>query len=205
MNFECPIAPASWPGAPGPAVPFPVVSGPATGAGDSLTLPGAGAVTVRATQAGDANRNAAPAIDRSFTVTANLASWQRDKFTPTELLDANISGPNADPDSDGYSNLIEYALGLEPKSASTTNLPQVGIQGSDWAYTYTRPADRTDVTYVVEMSTNLSSWGTGGVSHDLVSTSGGTETWRAKYPLAPGAKGFFRFRGTGPCTRLPDE
>lgn len=181
----------------GLAVTFTVVSGPATVAGDSLTLTGAGAVTVRATQDGDANRNAAPAVDRSFTVTANFASWRLARFTEGELLDANISGPNADPDHDGFANLLEYALGFEPKSATTTGLPHVGIEGSDWAYTYTRPADRTDVTYAVEMSTNLSGWGTGGVVHSLVSTSGGTETWRAKYPLASAANVFFRLTVTG--------
>ncbi len=181
----------------GLAVTFAVVSGPATVAGDLLTLTGAGAVTVRATQGGDANRNAAPAIDQTFTVTANFASWLLAKFTAEERADANISGPNADPDHDGFANLLEYALGLEPKSASTAGLPQVGIEGSDWAYTYNRPADRTDVTYVVEMSTNLSSWGSAGVSHSLVSTAGGTETWRAKYPLASAANVFFRLRVTG--------
>ncbi len=178
----------------GLAVTFTVVSGPATVAGDSLTLTGSGAVTVRATQGGDANRNAAPAIDQTFTVTANFASWRLAKFTAGELLDTNISGPNADPDHDGFANLLEYALDLEPKSASTAGLPQVGIEGSDWAYTYTRPADRADVAYVVEMSVNLTNWST--VTHQLVSTSGGSETWRARYPLASAANCYFRLKVT---------
>ena len=182
----------------GLAVTFTVVSGPATVAGDSLTLTGAGSVTVRAMQDGDANRNAAPAIDRSFTVTANLASWQLGKFTGSELLDVNISGPNADPDHDGFTNLMEYALGLEPKSVSSAGLPQVGTESSDWAFTYTRPADRTDVTYEVECSTNLTSWSTAGVTHELVSSSGGTETWRARYPLASATNAFFRLKIMGP-------
>jgi alpha-tubulin suppressor-like RCC1 family protein len=178
-------------------VTFSVASGPATVSGTTLTLTSSGTVTVRATQAGDANRNAAPEIDQSFTVTANLASWRLGKFTAGELLDANISGPNADPDHDGFVNLLEYALGLEPKSASTTGLPQVGTEGSDWAYTYTRPADRTDVTFVVEMSTNLTDWSAAGVTHVLVSSSGGNETWRAKYPLVSAANCYFRLKVTG--------
>lgn len=177
-------------------VTFAVVSGPATVDGNSLTLTGVGVVTVRASQAGNATYAAAPHVDRSFTVSGDFNSWLQTKFTAGELLDANISGPNADPDHDGFVNLLEYALGLEPKSANTTGLPQVGTEGSDWAYTYTRPADRTDVAYAVECSTNLSTWTAAGVIHELVSSSGGTETWRARYPLASAANCYFRLKVT---------
>jgi hypothetical protein len=47
---------------------FSIVSGPATMSGDTVHITGAGAVTVRASQAGDANFNAAPDVDRSFDV-----------------------------------------------------------------------------------------------------------------------------------------
>jgi uncharacterized repeat protein (TIGR01451 family) len=47
-----------------------IVSGPATISGDIITLDGSlGTVTVRAEQAGDANWNPAPAVERSFAVT----------------------------------------------------------------------------------------------------------------------------------------
>ena len=49
-------------------VTFSIVSGPATNAGDTITLTGAGTVTVRASQAGNNNFNPAPDVDRSFTV-----------------------------------------------------------------------------------------------------------------------------------------
>jgi hypothetical protein len=49
-------------------VTFSIVSGPATIAGDTITLTGAGAVTVRASQAGNSNFNPAPDVDQSFTV-----------------------------------------------------------------------------------------------------------------------------------------
>ncbi len=52
------------------AVSFTIVSGPATISGNTLTLTGAvGTVTVKATQAGDANYNAATAVERTFEVT----------------------------------------------------------------------------------------------------------------------------------------
>ena len=42
--------------------------------------------------------------------------WQREHFTEEELNDPSISGPDADPDGDGIPNLMEYAMGLDPKS-----------------------------------------------------------------------------------------
>lgn len=49
-------------------VAFSIVSGPASLDGSLLSLEGAGSVTVRASQPGDANHLAAPDIDQSFTV-----------------------------------------------------------------------------------------------------------------------------------------
>lgn len=50
------------------AVVFSVLSGPATLAGNTLTFTGVGAVTVRASQAGSVNYNAASNVDQTFTV-----------------------------------------------------------------------------------------------------------------------------------------
>jgi hypothetical protein len=52
----------------GLSVSFSIVSGPATISGNTITLTGIGTVTVRASQAGDANYNAAANVDQSFTV-----------------------------------------------------------------------------------------------------------------------------------------
>ncbi|MBM4073659.1 MAG: hypothetical protein FJ271_32770, partial [Planctomycetes bacterium] len=49
-------------------VSFSIVSGPATIAGNTVTITGAGTVTVRASQAGDSNFSAAPNVDQTFTV-----------------------------------------------------------------------------------------------------------------------------------------
>jgi parallel beta-helix repeat protein len=54
----------------GLAVSYRLVTGPASLSGNTLTLTGAGTVTVEATQAGDATYNAAEAVSQSFTVTA---------------------------------------------------------------------------------------------------------------------------------------
>lgn len=49
-------------------VSFSIFSGPATISGNTVHITGAGSVTVRASQPGDANYNAAPDVDRSFNV-----------------------------------------------------------------------------------------------------------------------------------------
>ncbi len=122
--------------------------------------------------------------------------WQQDKFTPGELADSGISGPGSDPDTDGLANLIEYALGLEPKAVSTSVLPELSTTATDWVYTYTRPTDRPDITYVVEVSTNLTTWTAVSGTHEWVSSAGANETWQAKYPLGSAANAFFRLKVT---------
>ena len=45
-------------------------------------------------------------------------AWRFINFTSLELTNPAISGDNADPDGDRLANLMEYALGLPPKSPS---------------------------------------------------------------------------------------
>jgi hypothetical protein len=174
-------------------VSFAVVAGPATVAGNTLALTGAGQVTVEATQPGDADHAAAAAVDRTFTVTPNFASWQQFAFTSAELLDAQRSGPNAIYGSDDLPNLVKYALGLAPKiNASGSALPATGATATNWVYTYTRPTAVTDVTCVVEVSTDLVNWTTLGVTQTLVSSANGTDTWQGSFPRGAAPSVFFR-------------
>lgn len=66
----------------GLAVSFSIVSGPATLAGDTLTITGVGTVVVRAAQAGNGNYNAAATVDQSFNVAAGGTTPQTITFDP---------------------------------------------------------------------------------------------------------------------------
>ncbi|MEQ1859884.1 MAG: right-handed parallel beta-helix repeat-containing protein [Chthoniobacteraceae bacterium] len=65
---DAPFALSATGGASGNPVTFAIASGPASVSGSTLTITGAGLVTVRASQAGNANYFAAADVDQSFTV-----------------------------------------------------------------------------------------------------------------------------------------
>jgi len=62
-------------------VSFSIVSGPATLAGNSISLTGIGTVVVRATQSGDVNHAVAPAVERTFQVLTTPKQGQNITFT----------------------------------------------------------------------------------------------------------------------------
>ncbi|MDP1579303.1 MAG: carboxypeptidase-like regulatory domain-containing protein [Candidatus Didemnitutus sp.] len=182
----------------GLTVSYSIVSGPATlTGGNTLTLTGTGSVTVRASQPGDLIYAAATHVDRTFTASANFQSWLLERFDASQRADAQQTGPHADFDRDGLSNLVEYALGRDPRLADATPALDVTATGNDWTATYQRPSDRSELTYAVEISTDLSTWVTTGVTHERTA-SGATETWQARYPLASGTRVFIRLSVTQP-------
>ncbi len=154
---------------------------------DDLQTGNAGDYTVRVTN-GFGSVSSAPATV-SVLREGSLAAWLLDYFSSSELEDSLVSSLAADPDHDGLSNLIEYALGTDPRSV-TTAPSTVTATEQYWIFTYLRPADRTDVSYVVEASTDLTSWGTNTVVHERKS-EGVMETWEARLPRGA-TKAFLR-------------
>ncbi len=132
----------------------------------------------------------------TVAVLSGFDAWSNSRFSAGELLDPNISGPNAVYGQDGLPNLVKYALGLDPKQNITTGLPAVSTTATDWVYTYTRPTNITDVTYEVEVSSDLVSWSSAGVIHELVSSDGTTDTWHGRFPLASASTAFFHLKVT---------
>ena len=94
----------------------------------------------------------------------DLESWRFAHFQ--SYADAGNSANSADPDYDGIQNLMEFALGLNPKLPSTLPATLV-INGNQMEYTYTRSkAALASVSYTLEWTDSLSagSWITSNVS-----------------------------------------
>jgi len=94
---------------------------------------------------------------------ASYEEWLAAKFSPSEQADPDVSGANADPDSDGLENLLEYVFALRPGQADRNPVtPDLFTDepGGDTFMTLTFPwADgMTDVDFSVETSTDLVTW-----------------------------------------------
>ncbi len=66
----------------------------------------------------------------TVVVTTTFDAWRAAKFTSAELTNAAISGAGANPDGDAYPNLLEYTLGLEPKTFDAAQFPAATISNS---------------------------------------------------------------------------
>src|SRR6185503_5707853 len=91
---------------------------------------------------------------------ATFDRWRAAKFSPGELLNTNISGAMADADLYGINNRFEYAFGLDPKTRNTASngLPRAVINDNLFTLTFTRLKAASDLSLLVEASTDLQSW-----------------------------------------------
>jgi hypothetical protein len=93
------------------------------------------------------------------------AYWQSQVFTTAELADPSTSGDTADPAGDGIPNLMKYALGLSPWIDGVNGLPvegSIAISGATYlSLTYTQVISAIDLTYTVQVSTDLENWNSG--------------------------------------------
>lgn len=93
---------------------------------------------------------------------SNYQLWQEQNFTSPERESSSLSGPGADLDRDGQSNLLEYVMGSSPASPASSGvlLPKVErVQGDDFlTLQFTRSRFARDVTLRVGASSDLLSW-----------------------------------------------
>jgi hypothetical protein len=92
--------------------------------------------------------------------------WQITQFTPAQLTNAALAGPDADPDADGLRNFVEYAFNRAPFSADADRPGEAAIDRLTGAVdvlslVYTRNKAAIDATVSAEVSSNLVSWPSG--------------------------------------------
>lgn len=107
----------------------------------------------------------------------SYANWLYTWFTTAQIQNPAVSGDNANPSHNGYPNLIEYTMGLNPLSANTSLLPRLqmtNILGQAAAVlTYCTDTFATNATLFLDESTNLVTW-TPAVTQTLWATNSGT-------------------------------
>lgn len=128
-----------------------------------------------------------------------IDAWRFSRFTAAELANPALSGDLADFESDGITNLQEYALGLNPKISDRIGLPKPNLQPSGaLALIYQRPTSTSDITYIAEVSNDLATWnsGPGYTATVLITGNEVQERWTVGSLLAPDPPGrqFIRLR-----------
>ena len=97
---------------------------------------------------------------------------------------------------DGVANVIKYATGMDPTVNGVAALPWSSLVNGHLALSFVPNPDATDVIYVVESSTNLTSWGTSEV--ELVTWSP-VRTYQYSHPAVEGRNVYLRLK----IKRLP--
>jgi hypothetical protein len=94
----------------------------------------------------------------------SFAAWQALHFTAGEIANPAVGSADADPDGAGVSNFQRYAFGLAargPLSAPPVSVSRVDVGGQKrLAVTFTRRAEATGLSYVVEGGDTLTGWAT---------------------------------------------
>lgn len=85
-------------------------------------------------------------------------TWRYRNFSLAELRDEAVAGDMADPDSDGRVNLLEFALGSNPRSSEAGVEPKLQfIAPGVMRFTYRRQRDRalSALSYTIEWAGDL--------------------------------------------------
>ncbi|MHA3769972.1 TIGR02597 family protein [Verrucomicrobiota bacterium sgz303538] len=88
----------------------------------------------------------------SATASAAYTAWS------AQIPSEKDRAATADADGDGLSNLLEYALGRSAATAEDAAPLKLTRDGNKLTVSYSRPVDRTDVRYELQVSHDLNSW-----------------------------------------------
>lgn len=96
-----------------------------------------------------ANWTSASASPGSITVGLRFADW---------ASTYGVMNPADDPDHDGVSNLLEYALGTDPLHFSSDTPPVISFSAMGISISYQVNSVIPDVSYILETSSDLQTW-----------------------------------------------
>ena len=139
-----------------------------------------------------------------ITLQSGYQTWQASVFSVGQLSSSAISSDLATPAGDGISNLMKYALHLNPLTNGVSGLPVesiINISGNNYlTLAYTKVIVATDLTYTVQISTDLQTWNSGpGYTTTTSTINNGdgvtqTVTVQSLVPLNGTSKQFIRLQ-----------
>ncbi len=94
-------------------------------------------------------------VDQDFSFLTPYQVWCGSFGLPSD--ETGDAAPDADLDSDGNQNLLEYAIGANPTIPDSELLPTTTLDQGKLKISFTRL--RRDVIYHVDVSNDLSTWG----------------------------------------------
>lgn len=169
--FQAPVIPFVWNTIDGnPPYPSPPMEDPADLA--SILAAGAGAGTVDWEKSNWLKTSYVDATPRDF------GAW---------AIASHLSGvaaeSHADPDKDGITNLMEFALGLPANLADTRGLPVLLLQNGVMAFRFSRPVSLNGISYAVQTSIDATHW-VEVASMEVESSTATTETLKVLLPAS---------------------
>ena len=95
----------------------------------------------------------------TLTATTDFAAWQSANFSAAEIADG-FAADGWDFNGDGTLNLLDYALGRDPRTGLGGSLPSVTRPGAGVPLQITFPRDtrESDISYIVEATGDLGTW-----------------------------------------------
>jgi hypothetical protein len=127
----------------------------------------------------------------------SYSAWLHLYFTPAEIGNPAATGPLADFDSDGISNLLEFALNLDPSFNERANmvantglrgLPLVGVEADHLTLEFVRrtSGSGSGLSYSPQFSSGLDDWQAVG-SETVVAINSRWERVKVVDPMTTGS------------------
>lgn len=127
-----------------------------------------------------------------------INQW-RFQYFGTNAANSSMAGNSASPAGDGISNLMKYALGLNPTNFASEPLFSYGIDTNGcFVFSYTRPdPPPPDINYSIDVSTDLSAWCTnnlcvGNLSIAIHTNATASVTHQGEVPIQAADRKFLR-------------
>ena len=130
-------------------------------------------------------------------VLAGYDAWIINHFSEFEVNETNLSLRTSDADSDGISNLMEYALGKDPRVSGSGWMHEMQLSGETLIIKYLKPENVKGISYRLEYTNDYvsGSWDIGQFDHQLVAVIDSNEIWSFQCPVDSTA-GFYRLKVT---------